>query len=167
MHGSSRPPQLLHQPCNHIRMHTHASHRKGINMPITITATFSCADITEYDEVMSLVRDNEPINITVSGSVDFDYDAFADEADLTPPIGLSRADVDHAISVHISALVAWTIENVTSGPLTEVPRQVLREAFRRLLDDDGADLGNLVPSSVRASCVRGAFRDAQAGMVPL
>lgn len=63
-------------------------------MPITITATFECADITEYDEVMSLVRDNEPITIEVHGLVAFD-DNYPDD-DQTPPFGIERTMNDRS-----------------------------------------------------------------------
>lgn len=85
------------------------------------------------------------------------------EMDLTPPHGIERPD---AIDLHVAALVAWTYEHITEGPLTMVSDEVLRTAFRRLLDDGhDATLGQLDLTDIQMACIRGAFRDATAVMV--
>jgi hypothetical protein len=136
-------------------------------MTMTIIATYEVRDVDELHELITSLRELEPIKLGCVGTAYApDVDRKGD-MDLTPPRGIERVDMDRAVSVHVSALVAWTIENITSGPVTEVPRVMLRTAFRRLLDDfEDADLSDLM-TPVQASCVRGAFADAQGGMVPL
>jgi len=94
-------------------------------------------------------------------------DPGASDEDLTPPSGISREHMEAAIIIHVNEMVAWVRQHVTDGPLTEVSGMTLYQAFRRLFDDEQADLGDLTATAVQAQCIRGAFKDAQGGMVPL
>jgi len=139
-------------------------------MTMTITATFECADLAEFTECMSFVRDNEPTSITIEGTFTFDYS----DMDLTPAHGIERISerdmtMNHAVQHYIAALVAWTREHITEGPISQVSDAQLRGAYDDMitygLDTDIEDSCDLTLE--QAQCIRGAFRDATAGMVPL
>jgi hypothetical protein len=133
----------------------------SININVTIRAGF--VDLEGLQAVLEALGDN---------ASSYRLEAYGKgpeglQADLTPPQGIDREALRRSIFTNACAMVLWTRENVTTGPLTGVSDVFLRTAFIRIFEQgDEADLTDLM-GSVNASCVRGAFKDAQAGMVPL
>jgi hypothetical protein len=142
-------------------------------MTITINIHAHCPD---HEAVLALLE-QLPINTTT-----FNYqvlsDAPDDEAmDLTPPHGIERPEpiserdqaMNKAVQHYIAALIIWTRQHITVGPVHEVSDAQLRGAYDDImsygLDTDIEDSCDLTLE--QASCVRGAFRDATAGMVPI
>ena len=121
-------------------------------------------------------------------SYTYQVESHEPEQDMTPPHGIERVpawdrldDVQEegplargermirAREHHIAALVMWTREHIKTGPMTMVSDDQLRDAYRGLLVY-GMDTDiqyDIALTDEQAQCVRGAFRDATAGMVPL
>jgi hypothetical protein len=146
-------------------------------MTMSITAYFDANDLDELHELLIALRELEPVQIEIEGSVSMSYEPEPDEGemDLTPPQGITRPHSPteppghiYARETYISALVSWTREHISGGPISDLANEQLRGAYRDILrygfDTDLAKYG-IVGEQVM--CVRGAFRDATAGQVPL
>jgi hypothetical protein len=159
-------------------------------MSVTITASFEAANITELHELLTMIGDNEPIDVQVDGSFHFGYSEAGQhvvDPDDTPPHGTERpywaadepavhewhempSDAVKARELYVSALIAWTREHITDGPIG--PDRISNESLRRIYTlmlmygVDECRFADLI-SGTQLACVRGAFRDATAGQVPL
>jgi len=134
-------------------------------MTMTIIATYEATNAQELTEIIDMIRGGEPTTMTINGTLEFDY------SDLTPAHGIVRIDerMNAAVNHYVTALVMWTREHITEGPVAKTSDAQLRCAYRDLqaygLDSDIGDSCDL--TTAQASCIRGAFRDATAGMVPI
>lgn len=159
-------------------------------MSITITINGHCAD---HEAVLELL---EHVN-EACFSFHYTVDQFADiepdptrwrehlveheqpddrEMDLTPPQGIERpsywaANEQHNLhtrEAYVSALVMWTREHITEGPISELVDDQLRDVYRDFLRY-GLDIDQTQyrMTGEQMGCLRGAFRDATAGQVPL
>jgi len=75
-----------------------------------------------------------------------------------------------ARETYVSALIMWTREHITDGPIgpERISDESLRRIYTRMLmyGVDECQFADLI-SGTQLACVRGAFRDATAGQVPL
>jgi hypothetical protein len=143
-------------------------------MSITINIHAHCND---HEAVLELLERIDQTCVEYS----YQVDQHADEPsgpigpdpidytdDQTPPFGMERPEQAniYAREQYISTLVLWTRENIPEGPLAEVGNQQMRDAYRDILRF-GYDAVIQGVDEVQASCLRGAFRDATAGQVPV
>jgi hypothetical protein len=137
-------------------------------MTMTIIATYTAHNVQELTELVDMIRAGEPTELEINGLLSFDYT----DLDATPPHGIDRPywatdkAMSKAVAHYTAALVAWTREHITEGPLMNVSDAVLREAYYEM-QAFGYDTRLDGVTDEQAQCIRGAFRDATAGMVPL
>jgi len=158
-------------PHNTLMSHTQPQPESSQTMTMTIIATYEVRDIDEVHELIASLRELEPIKLGCVGTAYAPNIERVGEMDLTPAHGIGRPGfqtraMSRVIDLHVAALVAWTREHITEGPISEVSDAMLTECYTDLIGY-GYDTNLEDVDDVTASCIRGAFRDATAGMVPL
>lgn len=139
-------------------------------MNISYTIRGICDDHESLLAILEHVNENS-LSLSVSyNTLDDEPDAEPD-MDLTPAHGIERPDAEaanlYARETYISALVSWTREHITDGPISELDNGPLRDAYRDFLRYDfDTNLAQYGIDDEQASCLRGAFRDATAAQVP-
>jgi hypothetical protein len=153
-------------------------------MTMNISAAFTVADTDELHELLTSLRELEPVHLIIDGHVAA-IDRHADD-DQTPPFGTERpactdpfCESEHphsavhewrelAIDIipereaYVASLVMWTRENITEGPIAEVSNAIMHDVYRRFVmwgAEDDRDYATMV-TPAQLSCLRGAFRDA-------
>jgi hypothetical protein len=134
-------------------------------MTMTITATFEVSDVDELHELITNLRELEPVHLLIDGCV-------APDEDQTPPFGIERGpEVPERIEIvpereaYVSALVLWTRENVTEGPIAEVSNAAMHEVYRRFVmwGVDAVPVAAHLVNITQLNCLRDAYRDATGG----